>query len=130
MILKLDEIDLKEAAHRLAACDDALALVLNKYGYPPLWAREPGFSTLMPHHSGAAGLCASASANAAFQRLKNNLGEVAPDSFLALNDVTLRDIGFSRKTVYARSLARGGFVRRFRPRQARIADRAMRYEMK
>jgi len=130
MILKLDEINLKEAAHRLAACDDALALVLNKYGYPPLWAREPGFSTLI--HIILEQQVSLASANAAFQRLKNNLGEVAPGAFLALDDVTLRDIGFSRqKTLYARSLAEAVLSGDFDlDKLALLTDDAVRYEMK
>lgn len=104
MILKLDESNLREASHWLATQDESLAFVLDKYGFPPLWSREPGFSTLI--HIILEQQVSLASANAAFSRLKENLGKITPDSFIALDDTTLREIGFSRqKTGYARSLA-------------------------
>ncbi|MBX2892617.1 MAG: DNA-3-methyladenine glycosylase 2 family protein [Saprospiraceae bacterium] len=104
MIVKLDETNLKEASHWLAAQDATLASVLEKYGYPPLWSREPGFSTLV--HIILEQQVSLASANAAFQRLKNKLVDITPDAFLRLDDLALRDIGFSRqKTMYARALA-------------------------
>lgn len=104
MILKLNETNLKEASHWLAKQDDAMAHVLDKYGYPPLWAREPGFSTLV--HVILEQQVSLASANAAFQRLQAQLGTISPDAFLTLDDATLLSIGFSRqKTTYSRALA-------------------------
>ncbi len=104
MILKLDENNLKEATHWLAARDLALARVFDRYGYPPLWARTPGFSTLI--HIILEQQVSLASANAAFRRLQERLGEVTAAGLLDLDDETLRQIGFSRqKTAYARSLA-------------------------
>lgn len=104
MILKLDEKNLRESSHWLANQDEALAFVLEKYGYPPLWSREPGFSTVV--HIILEQQVSLASANAAFLRLKEILKKVTPSSFLSLDDATLRAIGFSRqKTAYARALA-------------------------
>lgn len=104
MILKLDEINLKEASLWLASRDKAMARVLDQYGYPPLWAREPGFSTLL--HIILEQQVSLASANAAFGRLRDRLGLITPGAFLALDDDALRNIGFSRqKTLYSRSLA-------------------------
>ena len=104
MILKLDEINLKEASLWLASRDKAMARVLDQYGYPPLWAREPGFSTLL--HIILEQQVSLASANAAFGRLRGRLGHITPGAFLALDDDALRNIGFSRqKTLYSRSLA-------------------------
>lgn len=104
MIQKLDEKLLREASHWLAQRDSALDKVLRKYGYPPLWDRDPGFATLV--HIILEQQVSLASANAAFRRLREHMGQITPEGFLALNDDTLRMIGFSRqKTRYTRSLA-------------------------
>lgn len=104
MIDKLDETKLKEASHWLAKQDSALAFVLEKYGFPPLWARKPGFSTLI--HIILEQQVSLASANAAFQRLSEKLVDIKPETFLTLDDASLREIGFSRqKTTYSRALA-------------------------
>lgn len=104
MIQKLDETNLKEASHWLAGRDPALARVLRQYSYPPLWNREPGFSTLL--HIILEQQVSLASANAAFRRLQECLGIIRPENLLELDDDTLRIIGFSRqKTAYARYLA-------------------------
>lgn len=105
MIQQLDENKLREAAHWLAERDKGLALVLETYGYPPLWARTADFSTLV--HIILEQQVSLASANAAFTRLQACLlPAVTPEGLLSLADSTLRDIGFSRqKTLYARHLA-------------------------
>ena len=130
MILKLDETNLKDASHWLAAHDSALAHVLEKYGYPTLWSREPGFSTLV--HIILEQQVSLASANAAFQRLKEKSGIIAPGVFLSLDDTTLRDIGFSRqKTVYARALAEAILSQTFDlDKLAFLHDDEVRREMK
>ena len=104
MIHKLDENILKEAVHWLAERDTALARVFRQYGYPPLWARTPGFSTLV--HIILEQQVSLASANAAFQKLQERLEQVSPEALLTLDDATLRNIGFSRqKITYTRQLA-------------------------
>ncbi|TNE66642.1 MAG: DNA-3-methyladenine glycosylase 2 family protein [Bacteroidetes bacterium] len=104
MIQKLNDKILREATHWLAERDIALNLVFQQYGYPPLWAREPGFSTLV--HIILEQQVSLASANAAFQRLQEHLGTVTPEVFIQLEDDTLRQIGFSRqKMLYTRTLA-------------------------
>lgn len=100
----LDEAIVAEAAQWLAERDAALRVVLERYGPPPLWARRPGFATLT--HIILEQQVSLASANAAFARLENLIGEVAPELFLQLDDQTLRDIGYSRqKIAYTRNLA-------------------------
>ena len=47
MILALTEIALAKAAKQLAKRDKDLASILKRLGPPPLWARPPGFSTLI-----------------------------------------------------------------------------------
>lgn len=104
MIVKLNETKLLEAATWLAGKDPALALVLEKYGPPPLWARMPGFSTLV--HMILEQQVSLASANAAFQKLLTKVGLLLPGNFLLLDDTVLRESGFSRqKITYARALA-------------------------
>jgi len=130
MILKLNETNLKEASHWLAKQDDAMAHVFDKYGYPPLWAREPGFSTLV--HIILEQQVSLASANAAFQRLQTRLGTISPDAFLTLDDATLLSIGFSRqKTSYSRALAEAILFQTFDlEKLAHRPDDEIRTEMK
>lgn len=88
----------------LAATDPAIAASVERFGPPPLWAREPSFATLV--HLILEQQVSLASALAAFERLRLETGDVTPATFLRLDDVTLRQIGFSRrKTGYVRHLA-------------------------
>lgn len=96
--------DLITAAHWLAERDEALDFVLKKYGPPPLWAREPSFSTLV--HIILEQQVSLASANAAFVKLQAAIGPITPAKFLKTSDEDLRNMGFSRqKTRYSRLLA-------------------------
>lgn len=100
----LDEASLAVAANRLAASDADLAYLLNTYGVPPLWARDPGFPTLV--HIILEQQVSLASARAAFTRLQAAIAPVTPERFLPLSDAELKAIGFSRqKTLYVRLLA-------------------------
>jgi DNA-3-methyladenine glycosylase II len=100
----LDEIALHEAVAFLTAGDQHLAAIVDRYGPPPLWAREPGFPTLI--HIILEQQVSLASARAAFDRLLAAVSPLTPAGFLTLDDTTLRTIGFSRqKTGYARHLA-------------------------
>ncbi len=91
-------------AARLAARDPALAGILERFGPPPLWAREPGFATLV--HLILEQQVSLASARAAFDRLRAATDPLTPRALLLLDDGQLLAIGFSRqKARYARSLA-------------------------
>jgi len=104
MIGTLNETNLREASHWLAEQDETLDRVLKKYGYPPLWSREPSFSTLV--HIILEQQVSLASANAAFAKLQAAMGTVGVDKFLKISDEDLRSIGFSRQKIrYARLLA-------------------------
>ena len=95
---------LRRAVRTLAANDPVLAASVERFGPPPLWAREPSFATLV--HLILEQQVSLASALAAFERLRIATGEVTPAAFLTLDDRTLREIGFSRqKAGYARELA-------------------------
>lgn len=104
MEIRLNENNLVTAADWLGEQDDILASVLKMYGYPPLWAREPGFSTLV--YIILEQQVSLASAKAAFQRLQTHVVSVTPTNLLKINDEDLLRIGFSRqKKQYARGLA-------------------------
>jgi DNA-3-methyladenine glycosylase II len=88
----------------LAETDPHLMVVYDKCGTPPLWDRPPGFPTLLQIILEQQ--VSLASAKACFDKLSAHLGEVLPAGLLALSDVKLRTIGFSRqKTAYARHLS-------------------------
>lgn len=101
----VDEWTLPHALTALAAMDADLAGVLALHGSPPLWAREPGFPTLI--HIILEQQVSLASARAAFDRLLAVAAPLTPERFLVVDEATLRAIGFSRqKSGYARHLAR------------------------
>jgi DNA-3-methyladenine glycosylase II len=84
--------------------DEHLAGVVEKFGAPPLWVREPGFPTLV--YIILEQQVSLASAKAAFDRLNAAVNPLTPRRFLKLTDAELLCIGFSRqKTLYTRLLA-------------------------
>jgi DNA-3-methyladenine glycosylase II len=100
----LNEADLPGAVETLAARDPGLATIAGRFGVPPLWAREPGFPTLV--HLVLEQQVSLASARAAFDRLVAATDPLTPRALLALDDAALLAIGFSRqKARYARALA-------------------------
>jgi len=101
----MDESSLARGLSYLVNLDVDLARIFEQYGRPPLWARKQGFDTLV---------CvileqqvSLASAQAAYQRLLAIASPLDPETFLTLDDATLRQIGFSRqKAAYCRQLGR------------------------
>jgi DNA-3-methyladenine glycosylase II len=101
----LTEATLAAAVEHLASRDAVLASSVRLHGTPPLWAREPGFPTLV--HIVLEQQVSLASARAAFDRLRLARDPLTPAGFLELDDRELFEIGFSRqKTRYGRELAR------------------------
>lgn len=101
----LDEKTLPAACIDLAKTDADLAFIFEKYGTPPLWRREPSFATLV--HIILEQQVSLASALSAFNKLKEKLGAITPESVLSLSDEELKAAYFSRqKTIYARELAK------------------------
>jgi DNA-3-methyladenine glycosylase II len=95
---------LAHALAELSARDADLARILDRHGPPPMWARQPGFPTLI--HIILEQQVSLASAKAAFDRLLAVAAPLTPERFLALDDETLRAAGFSRqKAGYSRHLA-------------------------
>ena len=104
LIPALTQTDLPAAVAVLAARDPGLAAIAARFGVPPLWAREPGFATLV--HLVLEQQVSLASAKSAFDRLVAATGTVTPAALLALDDAEMLAIGFSRqKARYARALA-------------------------
>lgn len=102
---QLDERTLLHGVAYLCARDADLARVVDEFGPPPLWARPPGFATLL--HIILEQQVSLASAHAAFRKLGERVRPLTPGNFLALDDATLREVGFSRqKARYGRLLAR------------------------
>lgn len=104
-ITSLDEESLEQAARILAQQDPDLARILETWGPPPLWPREPGFPTLV--YLILEQQVSLASAKAAYERLIAVAGTpLDPQAFLKLNARTLKRIGFShQKAGYCRLLA-------------------------
>jgi DNA-3-methyladenine glycosylase II len=81
-----------------------LGASVERFGPPPLWARDPSYATIV--HLILEQQVSLASAQAAFDRLVVASGVPTPAGFLTLDDAQLRAIGFSRqKAGYARDLA-------------------------
>jgi len=100
----LNENVFAQGVRLLADRDAHLADVVEKYGPPALWVREPGFPTLV--YIILEQQVSLASAKAAFNRLKAAVRPLTPRRFLKLTDSQLLRIGFSRqKTLYTRLLA-------------------------
>ncbi|WP_016873565.1 DNA-3-methyladenine glycosylase family protein, partial [Chlorogloeopsis fritschii] len=88
----------------IASRDTDLAEILQTYGLPPFWVREPGFATLIQIILEQQ--VSLASAKAVFERLQQTISPITPEGFLALDDDQIKKIGFSRqKTLYGRLLS-------------------------
>jgi DNA-3-methyladenine glycosylase II len=94
-----------------------------------MWARRPGFATLI--HIILEQQVSLASAKAAFVRLQAAIAPITPRKFLTLNDSQLKTIGFSRqKTAYVRKLAEAIIEKRFDPRTlTTLADDSVREKL-
>lgn len=101
---RLNNALLAEAVEQLVMVDSRLAALYVLNGIPPLWERDEGYSTLVKIILEQQ--VSLDSAAAAFANLAESIGEVSPSTFLTLDDVQLKRIGFSRqKAGYCRGLA-------------------------
>ena len=100
----LTELTLGRAAKQLARHDKDLASILERLGPPPLWARRPGFSTLVKIILEQQ--VSLASAASMFARLKKNVVPFHPARMLELGEAHLKSLGLTRqKTAYCLHLA-------------------------
>lgn len=96
---------LAEGLTHLCTLDVDFAQIYTRLGAPPMWAREPGFPTLV--HIILEQQVSLASARAAFVKLEQASGAITPQTFLQFDDAALKRIGFShQKAGYCRGLAR------------------------
>jgi DNA-3-methyladenine glycosylase II len=125
----LTERSLRAGVATLARREARFASIVARHGPPPLWAREPGFATLVLVILEQQ--VSLASARATFDRLRTALGTVTPAGVLALDDAALRGVGFSRqKARYARLLADACLAGALRlERLARLDDAAVEREL-
>jgi DNA-3-methyladenine glycosylase II len=84
-----------EVAQLLAKSNKDFADILKAYGPPPLWAREPGFSTLL--HIILEQQVSLASADAMYRRLLENVNPLTPAKVLTAGTSHLRSFGVTRQ---------------------------------
>ena len=100
----LDDQFFSQAVRDLCERDGDLAAVVEKFGPPPFWKREPGFPTLV--YIILEQQVSLASARALYSRLQEAVRPFTPSRFLKLTEAEMRRLGFSRqKTHYTCLLA-------------------------
>ncbi len=105
MIVYINAENLAYLCQELAEKDSDLAFIFQTYGSPPLWAREASFATLV--HIILEQQVSVASAQSAFDKLREKLGTVTPQGVLSLTDAEMKAAYFSRqKMSYTRDLAK------------------------
>ena len=102
---QLTAASLAEGTRTLCAVDRHLAEVVDRFGAPPLWARRPGFATLV--RIILEQQVSLASARALCLRLAARTGGVTPAAVDALGVGGLRQLGLTgQKAAYCEGLAR------------------------
>ena len=100
----LDDKSLLVGVKDLTESDPHLRMVVDRYGPPPLWDRDPGFPSLLKIILEQQ--VSLASAQATYDKLLAKVNPLTPESLLLLSDEELKSVGFSRqKTRYTRILA-------------------------
>ena len=102
---RMSRARLLDGVDALSAADPDLAAVVTRFGPPPLWARRPGFATLVQIILEQQ--VSLASGRATFGRLRDAWGEVTPGRFATLTTAQVRSAGVTRqKTSYCLGIAR------------------------
>lgn len=100
----LTRTSVASAAKSLAKRDPDLALILDRHGPPPLWARPPGFATLIQIILEQQ--VSLSSAASMYKRLRSNVVPFRPRRFIELGEPLLKSLGVTRqKTSYCLHLA-------------------------
>ena len=95
---RLTRENLTAAAEALAARDRHLASIFQIHGVPPMWARRPGFPTLL--RIVLEQQVSLVSARAMFERLKSNVVPLTPGRFVELGEPYLRTLGVTRQKAH------------------------------
>jgi DNA-3-methyladenine glycosylase II len=94
--LTRESLDLAAAA--LATRDPHLAAIHRVHGPPPMWARRPGFPTLL--RIVLEQQVSLVSARAMFGRLKSNIEPFTAAGFIAAGEAPLRSLGVTRQKAH------------------------------
>lgn len=95
MPARLTRKRLLESVELLIRDDPGLSPIVQDYGPPPLWDREPGFATLL--RIILEQQVSLSSAEAMYRRLENSLLALTPETVLAIGEQGLRDLGVTRQ---------------------------------
>lgn len=110
MAKKLTHKLLLEAVDDLTKRDRSLARVVERFGPPPMWGRQPGFATLIKIIIEQQ--VSLASADSLIRKLKTNVIVIKPETIHHLTVDGLRKIGFTRqKANYCHGLAEAVLAR-------------------
>ncbi|HSS19233.1 MAG TPA: hypothetical protein VLL54_04105 [Pyrinomonadaceae bacterium] len=122
----LTDATVASAAKQLAKRDPDLARIFKRLGPPPLWARPPGFATLVKIILEQQ--VSLASAASLFSRLHKGVVPFRPARMLELGEPHLKSLGLTRqKTAYCLHLARALEDKQLRlPKLSRMADEDVR----
>ncbi len=113
--------NLDAAVRELCAKDADLANVVRRFGPPPLWARRPGFATLV--RIILEQQVSLASADVTYARLQRALGRVTAANIAQLRLDELRKLGITRqKAGYCLGLARQVVSGKLRLKEIARAD--------
>ncbi len=89
---------------KIAAKDKKISQIIEEFGYPEFWHREPEFQSLVMIILEQQ--VSLASAFSTFEKLKEKLSDITPEAVLKMNDDDFKSCGFSRqKKAYVRGLA-------------------------
>jgi DNA-3-methyladenine glycosylase II len=100
----LTHATLASGVRALARRDPDLGELFRRHGLPPMWARRPGFGTLI--HIVLEQQVSIAAARTLFRRLSHHLGEMTPRAVAAQGVSRLRRFGLTRqKASYCHELA-------------------------
>src|SRR5919204_1895360 len=86
---------LAQGVAELCRRDPHLAAVVQRFGPPPLWDRQPGFQTLVQIILEQQ--VSLASGRAAYGRLERTAGAVTPARLAALDEAALQSAGLTRQ---------------------------------
>lgn len=119
-VTRLTKESLAAAAEALAARDLHLASIYQTHGVPPMWARRPGFPTLL--RIILEQQVSLSSARAMFARLNSNMNPFSPERFIESGEAYLRSLGLTgQKSHYCVQVAQA-FVDGHLDRIGRMSD--------
>jgi DNA-3-methyladenine glycosylase II len=105
LVKKLNKENLKTAVKFLCKVDKDLASIYKTDGIPPLWARKPGFATLIKIILEQQ--VSLASAKAINDKLHRNIQPFTAEKFIDIGSSGLRKLGVTRqKSSYCTNLAK------------------------